>query len=345
MRIFSYRNKLRLRSFLMTLLVALAVLAAFAVGIFLYLQRYIVYTPDGAHLDFGSRAESTGKTAQDMPLNPEFVIESSASSAPASGTAPASAQLSGYYVTAAMLDDVQAVSDALASSDGTVSILMDVKSTYGNFFYNSSIPGASVSGSLDTDAVGALISSLAGRNDVYLVARVPAFSDSNFALANQSCGLPLSSGALWMDADGNYWLDPASDAVISYLESVATELQTLGFDEVAFDDFYFPDSANISYDADRESVVTEAARRLAANLSGSRIAVSFDSTNAALAPYARHFYVEADDGGAVQEITDGFSGALTDPASSLVFLTDSRDTRFETYGLLRPALESGGEEP
>ena len=55
MRIVSYRNRQRLRKLLIALGIALAVLLIAAICIVIYLQRYIVYTRDGAHLDFGSR--------------------------------------------------------------------------------------------------------------------------------------------------------------------------------------------------------------------------------------------------------------------------------------------------
>lgn len=339
MRLFSYRNKLRLRSVLLTLLIVLAVLAVLAIGIFIYLQRYIVYTPTGARLDFSTHVKASPKADSAAPPNPEFVIESSASGASETAKAPAAAKLSGFFVTSDMLADTAAVEKALAPTGSTMSVLLDVKSGFGNFFYPSALSGVSTSDSLDVNAVGELIRTLAARSDVYLIARVPAFRDSNFALANQDCGLPLSSGALWMDSDSCYWLDPASDKVSSYLESIATELQGLGFDEVVFSDFCFPDSGNIAYRGDKTAAVSEAARRLSANLADSGIAVSFAPADAALTPYAKRLYQEADDGGGVQALVSGLS--LTDPASQLAFLTASHDTRFNDYGVLRPAIETG----
>jgi len=336
-RVFSYRNKMRLRSLLITLLIVLAVLAVVAIGVFVYLQRYVVYTPQGARLDFSPRASSAGKTSDASPLNPEFVIESESESQ-SGETAAASAPLSGWYVTGDMLADTSAVSDALAPTGSRISVLMDVKSGFGNFYYPSAVSGVQTSTAVDTTAVSSLIAELSGRTDLYRIARVSAFRDSNFALANQDCGLPLSSGALWMDSDGCYWLDPANDKVISYLESIAAELKDLGFDEVVFSDFSFPEGAGIVYSGDKTAVLAEAARRLSANLKDSGLAVSFSPADAALAPYAARLYEAAADGSGVQALVSGLKSSLTDPASQLVFLTDSRDTRFNSYGVLRPAV-------
>ena len=40
------------------------------------------------------------------------------------------------------------------------------------------------------------------------------------------------------------------------------------------------------------------------------------------------------------ELTDAMQGTLTDMASQIVFLTASRDTRFEQCSVLRPLLDS-----
>lgn len=345
MRYFSYRNKLRLRALLIGLGITIVVLIALAVGIFVYLQRYIVYTPDGAHLDFSTRpgAETTDTTVH----NPNFVVEQ-ADPIPGADivveTAPqeegqALTKMQGVYVTAEMLSQPSAVAEALATYTEPTAVLVEVRSIYGNYYYPSSVSGAETSTLVDPAAVESLLKDLAANENLYLIARLPALRNSAFALDNQDCGLPLSSGALWVDSEGCYWLDPANARVLSHLEGVILELQGLGFDEVALDDFYFPDSSNIVYEADGNAAVAEAAGLLAQDLSEETIQLSFFTKDPAVAPYGVHVFAQENDGAQVQPLVAALSGVCEPLEDRLVFVTSSRDTRFANYGLLQPALE------
>lgn len=341
MRYISYRSKLRLRGALTGALIAVLVLAALGIGAFLYLARYIVYTPEGARLDF-----SAGQDAA-SPLGATFQVERP-DPIPGAGlvadTGPKEPQtitrITGYYADSDMLTDPEGLRAALRGIATPAAVLLDVRSIYGNFYYPSALDGAQTSTLINATAVEALIRELAANPSLYLIAWLPALRDPAYALAHQSCGLSLPSGALWMDSEGCYWLDPDNDQVVGYLEQTARELQGLGFDEVVFDDFHIPDGAAIYYKGDAANAVTEAARRLQANLDG--IAVSFSTQNAALAHYAAHIFFKENDGAQVSALAAPFAGALEPLSDHLVFLTSSRDTRFEAYCVLRPALESGG---
>ena len=350
MRFVSYRNRQRLRKLLIILAIALAVLIAAAICVVIYLQRYIVYTRDGAHLDFSSRPGASADAGEAPALsNPEFQIEADPAlpdvavevdTNPAEESAAGMARIRGVYVTAEMLGSMDALTEVLHAQEGQTAVMLDLKSIYGNYYYHTSIPGGELSSAVDADAVDRLIADLAARSDRYLIARVPAFRDSAFALNNQNCGLPLDSGALWMDSDSCYWLDPAQDLTVSHLESMVLELQSLGFDEVVFTDFYFPDSANIAYDGDRSAAVLEAAQRLSQNLAGESIILSLATTDPNLAAYAQRVYLTEDSGSAVQSLAGTFASVYDALAEHVVFVTDSRDTRFADYGLLQPALRT-----
>lgn len=119
-----------------------------------------------------------------------------------------------------MLRDPEAVRAAL-EQQGACAVLLQLKSTFGNFYYSSSIDGAELA-DVDMAAVDSLIDWLS-QHGYYLIAEVPAFCDTAFALANSAAALPLSSGALWMDSNGCYWLDPASETVMIYLKQIARE--------------------------------------------------------------------------------------------------------------------------
>lgn len=333
-----YRTRVRLRKLGMALAIAAVLLLLTAIGLVIYLQRYLVYSGDGVRLEFSPSTAQTDTAHKLEPLpDAQIVVDTS----PQSDT-QAMSRLSGIYVTADMLGDTDAILDAVSQSEGQVAVLLDVKSIYGNFYYNSSLSGAETSSSVDAAAVDQLITDLNSNGRVYLIARLPAFRDSAYALAHQSSGLPLDNGALWMDSDSCYWLDPADQQVLSYLQDILRELEGLGFDEVVFSDFTFPTSENISYDGDRVAAVLDAAQRLRSN-AGGEAPLSLATTDPALAAYADRVYLTGSDGSQVQALAQTFADVYDSLEEHIVFLTDSRDTRFADYGLLRPAVTEDAE--
>ena len=344
MRIFSYRNKHILRRVLLTLLIAVLVVLALVIGRFLYLQRFVVYENGGAHLDYSQRLEPTGsaQTASGSgDYSFETIVEADSSAQQTQQTLPS---VSGVYISTAMLlkgtDAVQAALDAAGSYN---TVMIDVKSIYGNFYYSTGLSGASVAtDGVDVTAIDALIAKLAQQKDLDLIARVPAFTDSNYALAHQSEGLPLSSGALWTDSSGCYWLNPGSGDVQDHLVAIGTELQRLGFDEVLYDDFYFPDSTSIVWSDSsltKEDAVTAAAKAVSSGLDGTGIRVCFGSQAPAVAACADRVVIASEDASAVQTLVESLKSSLQDTGTQIVFLTSSRDTRFAVCGVLRPLME------
>ena len=109
----------------------------------------------------------------------------------------------------------------------------------------------------------------------------------------------------------------------------------MGFNEVVFDQFIFPDSKGYRLSGDKQEALNTAAATLAENCATDYFAVSFVSTTDLVVPTRRsRLYlkdVEASyvDNAASQVI-------LADPAIHLVFLTEFHDTRYDTYGVLRP---------
>lgn len=345
MRYISYRSKLRLRAALIGLAIALVLLAAAAVGVFIYLHRYIVYTPDGARLDLDGGLRSA--------LETDFDVEASKSApAPVPGATLAEGseleepaktleQINGWYADGAMLAAPSRIREAVSGLTEPAAVCVDVRSIYGNFYYSSAIAGAQTSSSVDPPAVDDLLRDLASTPEVYLIAWLPAFRDSSWALAELDCALSLRSGALWMDSEGCYWLDPSDDQVIARLESIIQELESLGFDEVVLSDFAFPDDPAIVFEGDRSQALLDAAQKLRENLDQSEdIKLSFSTRDSALAPYADRFYYRDLDGAEIPALTDALEGAFPDLHNCLVFLTDSRDTRFESFGRLKPAYGS-----
>lgn len=342
LRLFSFHNKRILRR---VLLIALGVVLAAALLLlcrFLYLSRYVVYSGDEAYLDF-DRTLSATRTPQTDTQPEDYPFTTLIATQEAAAETQARQQITGYYITTNMLSaGVDAVRSALDASGGYNAVMIDVKSVFGNYYYHSSLPGAQMATSADLDAVEALIRDLTAQDGLTVIARVPAFSEPNYALSHQNQALSLSSGALWMDERRCYWLDPSDSAVQGFLASIALELQDMGFDEVLFDSFYFPSDESIRWSSDglsRQGAVQDAAEGLQLALEGSSIRLDLGSEDPVVAGFAERVFLTAGADADAESLAAGLSGALSDPASQLVFLTSSRDTRYEAYSVLRPLLD------
>ena len=325
----------------------LAVLLAAALLLlcrFLYLSRYVVYSGNEAYLDFDRTLSATRDPKQTQNPDDFPFTTLIASQSPDEPQTQQRSKIQGYYITTNMLSDgVDAVRAALDAANDYDAVMIDVKSVFGNYYYRSKLSGAQIATSADIDAVEALIRELTARTDLTVIARVPAFSEPNYAFAHQNQALALYSGALWMDEKRCYWLDPSDASVQSFLASIALELQDLGFDEVLFDQFYFPSSDAINWSSDlgltRQTAVQNAAEGIRAALEGSSIRVDFVSDDPAVAAQADRIAVANEDAAAVESTAAAFADVLTDPSSQLLFLTSSRDTRYENYSVLRPLLD------
>lgn len=342
MRIFSYRNKRTLRrAGRIALGVVLGVLALFICRV-IYLERYVTYTADGAKLDYEqklSRTDVDPETLDPEQFPFETILDESESSDDANA---ATAQFQGVYITTTMMaTDLDAVLEAVdALDEETTAVMIDAKSIFGFYYYSTELAGAETADA-DIEAVDKLISRLTAKEGLTVIARVPAFCDPEYALKHQDDALPLYTGALWTDENNCYWLNPYKNDVQGYLVSIAIELSRRGFDEVLFDGFYFPSDDRIAWKSDitREDAVLDAALNISDNLYGYDIGVSFGSESEAIAKYATRMYVTTEDPTRVSELRETLGETLSDLPAQLVFLTASRDTRFEECSVLRPLID------
>lgn len=332
------RRKLR-RAGLIALAAALILTVIWGCWV-VWVERHIVYTRDGAVIDYALTGADPG-TGQ-LALPPEN--QETVSIFYNDGTEDlveldiSLRQISGYYITADMLqndmDTVRATVAALPVGSG---VMMDVKSIKGAFYYTSNIEDAPTDSGMDITAVDQLIADIASRN-LYLIASVPAFRDRHFGLEHTSCGLPFigGGGALWLDGSGCYWLDPTDDGTLDYLTQIARELKNLGFDEVVFTDFCFPDSPEIEFTGNKVTAIQEAAGKLVEEASTDRFAVSFLATGSTVNGVAgrSRLYLTDVDAAAAAAAISGYT--VEDPAVNILFLTDSYDTRYEAFSVLRP---------
>ena len=339
MRSISYRAKVRLRRGLKIVLALLGVLLLALILFAVYLGRYVVYTPEGVRLDFGRDSSldvelPTGSSA--APSAPETLAIEFADPDP---RGQESSRVSGYYIDLEMLQDPQAVLEAVRELSPPCTVLIDLKGGNGSFYYSTGIDGAKTA-DVDIETVDAVISYLRGHGFT-MVARVRSFQDTNFALNHITSSLRVAGGALWV-GNGFYWLDPESETVVAYLKQIARELAEKGFKEIVFDEFRFPNGTQIVYNSEksRTELIAGVATDLLNFFASSNITISFGNPSQDFAlSGSSHVFVSGVTGSGVSAAVKGFSG-LSDLENQLVFLTGSKDRRFDEYQTLRPLLSS-----
>lgn len=337
MRSITYRQKLRLKKGLKLFFLVIAITAVLLIAFVLFVGRYVVYTADGIRIDYSRNAANLTAQPQAKADAAETVGATITYESPLPSISEGGL-LKGYYITTEQLQSLDTVRSAVSSLDYGATVMLEMKSIYGYFYYRTAIDGAQTA-EADLDGIESLISMLRQRG-CNLIAMVPAYSDYAFALANQSCGLSLSNGALWMNEDGCYWLNPASDTVSSYLVQIAKELSSKGFSEVVFEDFYFPSSSNIYYTStqSRDELIASAAQQITSFFEGSNLIISFctDRMDFPTKGLTGRLYLENVDAAELDRAVSAYASDTLDAATQLVFLTSSRDTRYDAHSTMQP---------
>ena len=337
MRSLSYRTVRRLRKLGIVLACCLAMLILIGILVAVYLGRFVVYTPDGAYLDFGRNTAKQAEGTLQPVQNPTLVEDVTIEYADPNVSTDTTELVSGYYIDYDMLQNPDAVLAALRELNTPCTVMIDLKNGNGSFYYSSQIDGAKQA-DVDVNTMNAIISYLKNHGFT-MVARVKTFTDTNFALEHLNCGLAIEGGALWM-GKGCYWLDPDNPTVVFYLKQIARELAGKGFKEIVFDDFYFPSSNQIVYSSDksRTRLIADTAQDLLNFFASSNITISFGNPATDIDfTGSSHVYISDVTGSGVSKTIDGFS-QLEDPTAQIVFLTGSKDNRFDGYQVLRPLL-------
>ena len=333
----SYRTRRalgRLATFLLILL--LLAVVAWMVWI-IWLDRFVVYSRDGAKLDFDQPLQMQ---AGELAVPPEaqepitIVYNDSAADPNAGGELT---KLHGYYATTqALKDDLEGVKARIDSLPAGAAVMLDLKTIGGYFYYPSEV--GPVSTSVDVEAIQALITYL-NNKDLYLIARIPAFRDYYYGLNYTSNGLFMKSNplGLWMDSSSCYWLDPTKEGTLNYLTRIVAEIKRMGFDEVVFSDFCFPDTEDIQFSGSRSEAIAAAANTLATICASETFCVSFSSETT-------DFQLPADERcrlylvnvTAAQVRTAAEATGLENPEIQVVFVTEHGDTRYDEFSVMRP---------
>ncbi len=328
-----YRTQRTMKRISVAILVVAVLLVAACICGMIWVQRYLVYGADGrVYLDFDLPPLAVGNPAT-PPGRPNITVSIEQ---PGQNQNPTGEliQLQGYYIEPEALEDIPAVLEQLAELPAGTPVMVDVKSIRGDFYYSSTVSSRR-SSTVNATEMDALIAYLT-QNGFYTIARMPAFRDYAHGLANVSDGVYHSSGGyLYMDNAGCYWLNPAREGTISYVTKIVTELRTLGFHEVVFTDFSFPDSNNILVNGNRQEILTEAANILLTACGNDRFAVSFEKTEEFTAPTGRsRIYLSGLDATEAEQAAQ--NSGVADAKINLVFVTELFDTRFDVFSVLRP---------
>ena len=117
---------------------------------------------------------------------------------------------------------------------------------------------------------------------------------------------------------------------------IVNELKGLGFDEVVFTDFCFPATDQISFSGDRAAAINQAAADLATICTSGSFCVSFIS-NDPLFVLPEHRCRQYRSGVAAIDVgSEAAASGVPDPTINLVFLTETNDTRYDDYSVMRP---------
>ncbi len=337
LRSISYRARARIRKGARIALIVLAALLLILILFAVYLGRFVVYTPDGVRLDFGrdtSRDVIITTQTPSYTAPPESVTIEFAEPDP---HGQETELVAGWYIDLEMLQDPDAVLEAVKELSPPCTVLIDLKGGNGSFYYTTAIDGARQA-AIDITTVDAVISYLRSHGFT-MIARIRTFQDSHFAEEHVNCALRTAGGSLWV-GNGFYWLDPDNETVVAYLKQIARELAEKGFKEIVFDEFRFPNGTQIVDNAEksRTELISGVATDLLNFFASSNITISFGNPNADFAlSGASRVYVSGVTGSGVSATVKSYS-RLENPQTQLVFLTGSKDKRFDDYQVLRPLL-------
>lgn len=331
-----YRHRRVLNRIGTVLLILLLILLVAWLCWVIWLQRYVVYTSDGAKLDFNvSSYDITGEVA--TPPKPEQNISIYYNEgANAIDISNEMTQLNGYYITSDMFQqDMKTVLQQIERLPAGTPVMIDMKGPYGSFFYQSNLADAVMSASTDIPAVAELVKKLQDKG-FYTIAKVSAFRDREFGNNHVSSGLyMLSRAGLWMDTGGMYWLDPTNATATNWIASVVLELKDLGFDEVLLDNFRFPASDQYIFNEDKPAALSAAAQRLMNACASSDFVLSFcveDPTFPLPEGRCRIYLSNVEAGSIAQKAS---LVTFQEPEIRLVFLSETGDTRYDQYSVLR----------
>ena len=302
----------------------------------IWAERYVVYSREGATINTKLPERMSGGQVAAPPSTDETVPCYINEGSDAIKTDLSLEKITGYYVEQEdLIDNLQGVKDVVATLPANTAVLLELKNVYGRFNYTSGLTFAEMAGNINTAGVDQLITDLNSRN-LYSIALIPAFRERNYVIQRNDFFLKNSSGFGWADELNCYWLDPTDTGTLNWLIQITEELRTLGFDEVVFTEFRFPNTDRIVFKGDKNEALQSAAKKLVESCATNTFTVSFCTNDTAFKlPEGGMSRLYLENVGAKDVEPAAAKVSLENPEAELVFLATSTDTRYSKYSSLR----------
>lgn len=305
----------------------------------IWIERYVVYSREGATIDTSLPERYAGGQVAAPPSVDETIPIYINEGSDTINTEVTLSKLNGYYIEQEQLaEDLSTVKDVIATLPAESTVLLELKSILGRFNYQSTLPNATLASNIDTQAVNGLITEITSRN-LYAVAMIPAFRDRAYVLNMNAFFLKDARGYGWIDDQKCYWLDPTDNGTMNWLIQIVEELRAMGFDEVVFTEFRIPSSDGIKFSGDRDAAIKAAAAKLVETCATANFVVSFATNDTTFTlPEGAQSRIYLTDVGAKDADAAAAKVPVADTETQLVFLATSTDTRYNKYGCLRPII-------
>ncbi|MDF2486595.1 MAG: putative rane protein [Herbinix sp.] len=154
----------------------------------------------------------------------------------------------GIYVTSAMAGSENLTSlITLVDTTEINTMVIDVKDDLGKITFKMDSALAQEIGSTTNTIkdIDAFIKKLKDRK-IYLIARIVAFKDPYLADKRKDLAIKNKDGSIYLDSNGEGWVNPYNHKVWEYLIEVASQAAAVGFDEVQFDYIRFSTGSGIA---------------------------------------------------------------------------------------------------
>lgn len=241
----SYRGRMTMRKALTILVVVLAVILVLLVAVYAALQRYVIYSDSGTHIELPffqkPQPEPSGENIQ--------IVVESPSAQPTESTAPE--QTKPEFIHAVQLPEqtlLDGGAEAYAQQAGANTVVVDLKGADGSLGYQSQLELAAQAGANPENGEerNRAIETL-NQGELYTVARICCFRDELLHTVDRSYNILTNSGYLWRDESDVCWVSPASEQVRAYLVGIAREAAELGFDEILLDYAGYPTQGQLGW--------------------------------------------------------------------------------------------------
>ena len=349
----AYHGRSGLRTFLKVLIGVLLVVLLLALAAVFFLEPYLVYDQNGAHLNLpflsGGQASERPSPAQSQTGGLVMV-------SPSPTPTPAPDYLRAVSLPRTALTDGTAQRQVEAA--GGNAAIFDMKADDGTLGYVSSLELARSIGSSASDpALNEAIQALCG-GELYTIARVSCFRDNTAPYQRNSLSIKTYSGYNWRDSGNIRWMNPSNADARAYVAGVCGELAALGFDEIVLDYPAYPVQGRLEnirtgadYDAGAFSAVVSdfysQVRAALADYPQVRLSIVTDSdtvlnganpssgqTSQLLSQKADRVWLSPAEGSTWVQYTGPLSALGLDPTTQVVFIAGQAGDSAHSWAIL-----------